>query len=265
MSCSDWPLRERDADLAVAAQVAGAGQHQIAKAGQAGQRVALRAERHRQPRELGETARDQRGQRVVAEPEAFDDAGRDRDDVLQRAAKLDADDIAAAVEAQRRRPEVRHHGLDDRGRIAGRHQRRRQLARQLAREARTRQHDDVAGSRQFLPQHLRHAQQRRLLRVPSSRSRSRSRGQVRVRPRATSRTPCDGTAITTNCAPSSAIRRSAVGDNAAGSIDARAGRRGSRASRPCRRPAPRRAPTAARRGPCAPGARPARCPSFPIR
>ena len=39
----------------------------------------------------------------------------------------------------------------------------------------------------------------------------------------------------------------------------------SRATPPSPTPAPRRAPTAARRARCAPGARPAPCPSFPIR
>ena len=72
------------------------------------------AERHRQPREFGQAARDERGQRVMAEAEAFDHARRNRDDVLQRAADLDADHVAAAVEAQRRRSELRLHGLDDR-------------------------------------------------------------------------------------------------------------------------------------------------------
>ena len=67
---------ELDADAAVAAQVAGAGQHEIAEAAQAGERVAPAAFGARQPRHLDEAARDQRRHRVVADAEAFDDARR---------------------------------------------------------------------------------------------------------------------------------------------------------------------------------------------
>ena len=63
---------------------------QIAEAAQAGQRLAPAALGARQPGDLGEAARDQRRQRVVPETEPFDHAGGNRDDVLQRAADLDA-------------------------------------------------------------------------------------------------------------------------------------------------------------------------------
>ena len=36
------------------------------------------------------------------EPDAFDDSGRDRHDVLERAAELDADDVVVRVDAKRR-------------------------------------------------------------------------------------------------------------------------------------------------------------------
>ena len=88
--------------------------------------------------------------------------GGDGDDVLQRAAELDADDVAAAVEPKRRRAKVRHHRFDDRRRVAGRDYRGRQLARQFACETRTGQHDDLAAVGELLPQHLRHSQQRSL-------------------------------------------------------------------------------------------------------
>ena len=102
--------RELDPDVAVAAQIAGAGQHEIAEAAQARERFALAARRAGQPRNLRKAARDQRRQRVVAEPEPFDDAGGDRDDVLHRAADLDADHIVAAIEAEVRAAEL---GLHD--------------------------------------------------------------------------------------------------------------------------------------------------------
>ena len=64
--------------------------------------------RHREPRDLGEAARDERRARVVAEAEAVDRARRDGDHVLQRAAALDADDVVARVEAEVRRVEALH-------------------------------------------------------------------------------------------------------------------------------------------------------------
>ena len=66
----------------------------------------------RQPRDLGQAARDERGERVVPEAQPFDHAGGDRDDVLQRAADLDADDVGRSVQAEVRPAEL---GLDELG------------------------------------------------------------------------------------------------------------------------------------------------------
>ena len=55
-----------------------------------------------EPRHLGEPARDERRLRVVAEPEAVDAAGRERDHVLRRRAQLDADDVVVHVDAEER-------------------------------------------------------------------------------------------------------------------------------------------------------------------
>ena len=63
--------------------------------------AALRAERDAEPRHLVQPARDERRARVEAEPHAFDDARRDRHDVLERAAELDADDVVVRVDAKR--------------------------------------------------------------------------------------------------------------------------------------------------------------------
>ena len=59
------------------------------------------AELHAEPRDFGEPARDQRGARVVAEPEPVADAGGDRHHVLERARDFDADDVVARLQAQR--------------------------------------------------------------------------------------------------------------------------------------------------------------------
>ena len=120
---------ELDADLTVAAAMAGAGEHEIAEPAQAGQRVGAAAHRRRQARDLDEAAGDERGHRVVAEAEALDDAGGNRHDVLQRAADLDAGDVVGGVEPQRRPAEL----APGRARAAsarrGRHRRPRSAGR----------------------------------------------------------------------------------------------------------------------------------------
>ena len=67
----------------------------------------LAAHRAGQPRDLGETARDQRRQGVVPEAERLDDAGGDRDDVLERAAHLDAHDVVARIQPETPAREIR--------------------------------------------------------------------------------------------------------------------------------------------------------------
>ncbi len=54
-------------------------------------------------RDLGQAARDQRRFGVLAVAEAVRHAAGDGDDVLQRAADLDADQVVAGVDAERRR------------------------------------------------------------------------------------------------------------------------------------------------------------------
>ena len=86
--------------------------------GEARERERRAAARDGEARDLGEAARDERGARVVAEAEPVDRAGGDRDDVLQRAAALDADDVVARVRAQVGRVEAAHHDLARRRRFA---------------------------------------------------------------------------------------------------------------------------------------------------
>ena len=93
-------LRERHAELSIAGQASRAGEHEIAEPGQPGHGPRDRAQSDRQTRHLGEPARHERGARVLAEPEAVGDSGRDGHDVLQRAADLDADHVAVGVEPE---------------------------------------------------------------------------------------------------------------------------------------------------------------------
>ena len=62
-------------------------------AGQARERERVGAGRDPDPGHLGQAARDQARLAVVAEPERIGGAGGDRDDVLERTAQLDAQDV----------------------------------------------------------------------------------------------------------------------------------------------------------------------------
>eukprot|EP01136_Pigoraptor_vietnamica_P036906 Opistho-1_new@104121 len=142
-------LRQLQADLPVARQVAGGGEHQIAQAAEAHEGVDARAQGRAQARDLGQAAGDERGARVEAQAHAVGNAGGDGDDVLDRATHLHAHRVGRGVEAQRFAVE----GLD--GLVAqrlvgaGGHQRRGLAARYLEREARARQHAHPGGRRHF--------------------------------------------------------------------------------------------------------------------
>ena len=93
-------------DGPVAAERAGAGEHQIAHAGEAGEGFAARAAGHGEARDLGNAAGDEGGGGVLTEAHAGSDPGGDGDDVFERAAELDADDIGGRVEAEGFRGEL---------------------------------------------------------------------------------------------------------------------------------------------------------------
>ena len=97
------PRPRRQSDAPVAREVAGAGQHQVSQARQTRSASRVCRPARRRAARLGETARDQRGARVVAEAQAVARAGGDREHVLDRAADLDAGQVVADVGAQRRR------------------------------------------------------------------------------------------------------------------------------------------------------------------
>ena len=75
-------LRELQPDVAVARKIAGAGQNQIAGAGQPHECFEASAELESEPRDFSQPARNQRGARVVAEPETIANAGCDRHHVF---------------------------------------------------------------------------------------------------------------------------------------------------------------------------------------
>ena len=220
------------------------------------------ADRHRQPRHLGQAAGDERGQRVVAEAEAVDDAGGDGDHVLQRAAELDADHVLARIQAQRRPAEL---VLD----VTARRRRRATPRRPpSAARGRARRRSSVPTAprrrdvRPLLVDHLRHPEQRAVLEslggaehtAPASTCGAAWRSTT---PQAVRRHRDDdqlrgaqglGQLRRWPPAPSGNVRIGQV--DGVGSARLHLGR-----------PAPRRGPTGVPRGRCAPGARPAPCPS----
>ena len=73
---------------------------QVAHAGEARERLGRAAAGLAEPGHLGQPARDQRRLGVVAEAEAVDAAGGERDHVLRRGAELDADEVVVDVDAE---------------------------------------------------------------------------------------------------------------------------------------------------------------------
>jgi hypothetical protein len=99
-------LAQRLADGAVAAERAGAGEDQVADTGETGESFTAASAGDGEPGDLRNAAGDEGGGGVVAEADSGGDAGGDGDDVLERAAQLDTDDIRGRVEAEGFRGEL---------------------------------------------------------------------------------------------------------------------------------------------------------------
>src|SRR5688572_15842666 len=125
---------ELQTDTAVTRELTGGGENQVAGAGQAENRVGLRAHGRAQACDLGEAARDEGGARVVPEAETVADARRDGHYVLHRATDLHAHEVGAVVHAHA--PAVHDGGglPGERGVARGERERARQTARDLLRE-----------------------------------------------------------------------------------------------------------------------------------
>ena len=95
------PLAQCQAQAAVAREVAGAGQHQIAQAGQAHQGFRTPAQRDVHPQHLVEAAGDQAGTGIQAQPHAVGHAGGHRQHVLHRPTQLRTAHVVAGVGAER--------------------------------------------------------------------------------------------------------------------------------------------------------------------
>ena len=100
MSASCRPRPSSNPTCRLRLKLACARDDEIAEPAQTRERVTPPAFRARKPRDLGQPAGDERRHRVLTETQPLHDAGRDRDDVLQRAANLDPGDIVARVQPQ---------------------------------------------------------------------------------------------------------------------------------------------------------------------
>ena len=97
-------LAERAPQRHVARLRTAAGQNEIAETRQPDQRFGPRAQRLAEAAQLGKAAGDEGCVRAGTQALAVDDAGGDRQHVLERAAELDAGEVARPVEAQLRLP-----------------------------------------------------------------------------------------------------------------------------------------------------------------
>ena len=129
---------EIDAKGEIARLRTGAGQKQIAEAGQARHGFSLRAISFAEADQFGETARGQCGQGAGAETAAGNDAGGDGEHILCRAADFNTAQVARMIGPKRRRPDRPRQRAGKRP--VGRRQRhrRRHAARHVGGEARPR-------------------------------------------------------------------------------------------------------------------------------
>src|ERR1700733_10040199 len=87
-----------DSDAAVAAKRSGAGKNEVAHPRESRHRLLFAAERDAQAAHLREPTSDERGERIVAEAEAFGNARGDGNDILDRAAQLNTRDIRIRIQ-----------------------------------------------------------------------------------------------------------------------------------------------------------------------
>ena len=115
-------LGQQQADLAVAAQVAGGGQHQVAHARQAHEGVRACAQGHAQARDLHQAAGDEGRSRIQAQLQAIAKTRGNGQHVLDCAAHFHANQIVVGVDAQRGIVKSLHQRLPYLSVFAGRHQ-----------------------------------------------------------------------------------------------------------------------------------------------
>ena len=92
---------EFDADAAVAGKASGAGEDEIAEAGESGHSFGVSSAGDNQAGHFRQPARDQGCHRVVPEAEAIADTCGNRDDIFQGTTEFYSDNITVGVDAER--------------------------------------------------------------------------------------------------------------------------------------------------------------------
>ncbi len=128
---------ERRAIGEVARLFRAAGQDQVAEAGQAHQRIAMAAQRHAQPPQFDEAARDERGAGAGSEIGPRGRAHGDGEHVLERAARFNAAQIVGGITAKGRRAEHFRQLVGQIEILGSDRHRRRKSARDVGGEGRT--------------------------------------------------------------------------------------------------------------------------------
>ena len=128
--------RQRQANAAVAREITGAGQDQIAHAGQTHEGFGPGAERDTEAGNFDQTTRHQGSTGIQAQPEAIADAGGNGHDVLHRTADFGTDDIVVGIQAQARAMQGLGHRLGKSGIGGSERNGRRQTTRHLVGETR---------------------------------------------------------------------------------------------------------------------------------
>ena len=189
-------------------------------AGQAAEGEHLPAERHAQATQLGQAPRDEHGAGVVPEAQPVADAGGDGHHVLGGAGDLAPDDVGAHVGAEGAGVHQRLHAAGQRLVRQRDHAGGRMTLGHLAGQVGSGEHAGRDAG-QHLGHHLGHAQvgpDLNALGQADDGFDPARRGCTSVR---TARKPCDGTAMNTMAAPSSASASDDVTASVVGEADAR--------------------------------------------
>src|SRR5436190_198065 len=139
-------LGDQLAGMAVAAVATPARDDEVADSREAGEGLRPRACRLPEPGHLSEAARDERGLRVVAEPEPVHAARRERDHVFRSRAQLHAHQVGIDVGAEEARVQRVLELAGEEAVLARDHRRRRQALGNLLRHVRTREDGDRAAT-----------------------------------------------------------------------------------------------------------------------
>ena len=147
---------QQQTHLAVAREIAGRSQHQIAQAGQAHEGLGARAQRHAQTRHLGQATCDQGCARVQPQLQAVAKTRGNGQHILDGSADFHAHDVVIGIDAHGLTVKGRHQQLAHALMGAGCHQSRRLLARHLGREAGAAERTALQLRRHLLADFVRH-------------------------------------------------------------------------------------------------------------